>query len=250
LAKWLKLIIPALFIIAVVLYFTVFTGTVRINSTRPPGATVIIDGVVEGITPLKKRIRTGTRQITVSKKGFEKWQEDVKVVGMSPLTFSVKLRFLLRSDPTGAEVSIDGENIGVTEMAVELKPGTHLFEFRMDGYRDAKFKATIPESAGQPIPLVTLTPGEESSPEEERWPVGEPPSLAFGNVQVTSTPDAQVYLDGQWQGETPLTIKDVLVGSYVITFSREGYRDLRRTVYVNKDETSKIAGKLNPESEE
>ena len=249
-SKWLKLIIPVLIIIAIALYFTVFTGTVRISSSRPPGATVMIDGTVVGTTPLKRRIRTGVHQITVSKKGFEEWQEEMKVVGMSPLTFSVKLRFLLRSEPVGAEVSIDNKPVGVTELAVDLKPGTHLFVFRMDGYQDAKFRATIPEGAGQPIPLVTLAPGEASSPEEERWPVGELPSLGFGNVQVTSTPDAQVYLDGQWQGETPLTIKDVLVGSYVISLSREGYRDLRRTVYVNKDEISKIAGKLNPESEE
>ena len=249
-SKWLKLIIPVLIIVAIVLYFTVFTSTVRINSTRPPGATVAIDGVVAGTTPLIRRIRTGIHQVTVSKNGFEKWQEEVQVVGMSPLTFSVNLRFLLRSEPVGAEVFIDNKPVGVTELPIDLKPGTHLFEFKMDGYREAKFRATIPEGAGQPIPIVTLVLGEESPPPEEKWPVGEPPTLEYGSIQVNSTPDAQVYLDGQWQGETPLTIKQVFVGSYVITFSREGYRDLRRTVYVNKDEISKIAGKLNPESQE
>ena len=248
--KWLKLVIPALIIIAIALYFTVFTGTVRINSMRPPKATVMIDGVVVGTTPLSHRTWVGNHQITVSSGGFETWQEDQKVAGMSPLTLSVRLRFLLRSNPTGAEVSIDGEAVGVTELAVDLNPGTHLFEFKMDGYRDAKFRATIPESAGQPIPLVTLTPGEDSQPEGKSWPVEEPKERGFGDIQVTSTPDAQVSLDGQWQGETPLTIRDVLEGSYVITLSREGYRDLRRTVYVNKDETSKIAGKLKPETEE
>lgn len=248
--KWLVLIISALVIITLALYFTVLTSTVRITSSRPPRATVMIDGVVVGTTPLKHRIRVGTYKITVFHDGFETWQEEQKVAGMSPLTFSVKLRFLLRSNPTGAEVSINGDPVGMTEVAVDLKQGTHLLEFRMDGYRDAKFRATIPEAAGQPIPVVTLTPGEASPSTEERWTAQKQPALGYGTIQVTSTPDAQVSLDGQWQGETPLTIRKVYAGSYVITLSREGYRDLRRTVYVNKDETSKIAGKLKPESEE
>ena len=67
---------------------------------------------------------------------------------------------------------------------------------------------------------------------------------------MTSAPDAQVYLDGYWKGETPLTIERVHVGDYVITLSREGYRDLRKTVYVKKNETTRFAGELKPESVE
>jgi len=246
-SRLLKLIIPTLIVLAGVLYFFVFTGVIKIDSVRPPGATVHINGTVVGTTPLKQRIRAGDHQIVVSKDGFETWRNKAKVSGTSASVITVKLRFLLRSEPEGAEVIMDGKLLGTTELAIDLKPGLHNFEFRKDGYKTARFNATVPEQAGEPLPFVKLQLPEAPTP-KERWPTVEPQEAGFGEIQVTSTPDAQVYLDGGWAGETPLTIRKVHVGSYVITLSREGYRDMRQTVYVKKDETSKIAGKLNPES--
>jgi hypothetical protein len=248
-SRLLKLIIPGLIIIAGVLYFFVFTGVVKVDSSRPPGATVQIDGVVVGTTPLKQRVRAGVHQIRVSKGGFETWQGEEKVSGISVSAILVSLRFLLRSDPAGAEVVMDGKHIGETELAVDLKPGMYTFEFKKEGYRDAKFKAEIPAGASEPLPFVTLV-AAEAPPPEDRWPGEEASPPEYGVIQVTSRPDAQVYLDGEWQGETPLTIPKVPVGSYVITLSREGYRELRRTVYVKKDETARFAGELKPEAPE
>ena len=245
-SKLLGLVIPALIVVAGVLYFFVFTSVVKVDSSRPPGATVQIDGVIVGTTPLKHRVRTGVRQITLYKAGFETWRKEVKV-SRGPLSaISVGLRFLLQSEPAGAEVIVDGENVGETDLAIDLEPGMHAFEFRKEGYQTAKFKAGIPPDVSTSIPVVTLRPVEASRP-EKLWPSEEPSSPEFGNIQVASTPDAQVYLDGEWQGETPLTIKKVLAGSYVVTLSKEGYRDLRRTVYVEKDQTTRFAGELKPE---
>ncbi len=245
-----KIVVLAVLILvfaAILAYFFVFTGVVNVVSTRPSRATVEIDGIVVGSTPWKQRIRAGTHKITVSKEGFETWQSEEKVSGRSPAVISVKLRFLLRSEPTGAQVIMDGESIGVTDLAANLDPGMHTFEYRKSGYQTAKFKANIPPDANEPIPVVSLKPAK-ASPPEETWTEEGVPASGYGTVQVVSTPDAQVYLDGEWQGETPLTIKNVPVGSYVITLSKEGYRDLRKTVYVKKDETARIAGELKPES--
>jgi hypothetical protein len=244
----LKITIPILAFAAIILYFFVFTGVIVINSQRPTEVTIEIDGVVIGSTPLKQRIRAGTHQIRAYKEGFETWRGQVKVGGYSPTVISVKMRFLIRSEPSGAEVIMDGEYIGETEMAIDLKPGIHAFEFRMDGYQSAKFRASIPENVNEPLPVATLSPAGEP-PSEEVWQIEEPSPPEYGSIQVTSTPDAQVYIDGVWQGETPLTIEEVLVGSYVLMLSREGYRDLRRTVYVNKDETTRFAGELKPLSQ-
>jgi hypothetical protein len=247
-----KIVILAVLILvlaAILLYFFVFTGVVNVVSTRPPKATVEMDGIVMGSTPWKQRIRVGLRQITVYKEGFETWQSEENVGGRSPSMISVRLRFLLRSEPTGAQVIVDGENIGVTDLAVDLDPGMHTFEYRKSRYQTAKFKANIPPDANEPIPIVSLKPAE-APPPEETWTEEGVAASGYGAVQVASTPDAQVYLDGDWQGETPLTIKNVPVGSYVITLSKEGYRDLRKTVYVKKDETARIAGELKPESSE
>lgn len=247
----LKILLMTIFIIilaAVLLYFFVFTGVIRVISLRPPNATVQIDGVTVGNTPLKQRVRTGAHQIAVSKEGFETWQVEEEVRAFSTSAISMELRFLLRSDPAGAKIFMNGEHIGVTELAVDLKPGMHTFEFRKAGYQTAKFRANIPRNATESVPFVTLRSARATPSEEEVWPDEKPVSPEYGVIQVSSTPDAQVYLDGEFQGETPLTIRDVSVGDYVITLSKEGYRDLRKTVYVKKDETTKFAGELKPES--
>lgn len=243
----LKLMIPVLIVIAGALYFFVFTGVIWIGPTQPPGATVEIDGVVVGAAPLKQRVRSGVHQFRVYKEGFETLQGEVEVSGIPGAPIPVKLRFLLRSVPTGAEVIMDGNPVGVTDLAIDLKPGVpHTFEFRKDGYQSAEFRANIPVDVSEPIPIVTLRPAG-APPPEEIWSGEEPPPPEYGAIQVTSMPDAQVYLDGEFQGETPLTIRKVLVGGYVITLSREGYRDMRKTVYVKKDETARVAGELKPE---
>jgi hypothetical protein len=245
-----KLLIIVLLLIAVagVLYFFVFTAVIKIDSSSPYGAAVELDGIVLGATPVRQRVRAGTHQVRVFKEGFETWEGEVKVSG-STKSISVGLNFLLRSKPTGAAVIMDGEHLGDTDLAVDLKPGLHTFEFSKDGYRTERFNATIPQDASDPLPVVTLTVAEEEEapPTPEEWLSKEVPE-EHGTIQVISTPDAQVYLDGFWKGETPLTIVDVRVGSYVITLSREGYRDLRKTVYVKKNETTRFAGELKPES--
>ena len=248
-SRLLKLLILVLIIVSGVLYFFVFTGVLKVDSTRPYDATVEIDGVVVGPAPVKQRVRKGTHGVKVYKEGFEAWEGEEKVSGLAS-SVSVELRFLLRSEPDGAAVIMDGENIGETNMPFDLKPGAHTFEFKKDGYQVQRFNAVVPPDTNDPLPVVTLAVAKETSPAAtpEAWTSKTPPSEVYGTIQVTSTPDAQVSLDGYWKGETPLTIVDVRVGSYVITLSREGYRDLRKTVYVKKDETTRFAGELKPES--
>jgi eukaryotic-like serine/threonine-protein kinase len=249
-SKLLTLIVLVLIVVAGMLYFFVFTGIMKVDSVRPVDATVEIDGIVVGMTPVKKRVRTGVHQIKVFKGGFETWEGEVDVSSSAALV-SVKLRFLLRSNPTDAEVIMDGESVGKTELAVDLTPGLHSFEFRKEGYKSERFNATVPSNSSEPLPIVILAEAEvvKTSTMAE-WATREPPSEGNGIVQVTSTPDAQVYLDGYWKGETPLTIEQIPVGSYVITLSRDGYKDLRRTVYIKKNETTRFAGELKPKSVE
>jgi len=248
-SKVLIIIISLGLIIGLGLYYLVFTGVIKVDSVIPPGATVQIDGSVVGTAPVKHRIRTGIHQISISKDGFETWNGEGKISGMEPLAISIKLRFLLRSTPSGARIIMDGKYLGETDFATHLEPGYHVFEYKKAGYQNAKFKALIPEVPGEPIPVANLNQAEVPQ-REESWTAEAPTEEGFGSIQVSSKPDAQVYLDGEFQGETPMTIKKVSVGGYVITLSREGYRDLRQTVYVKKNETTKVAGELKAESKD
>jgi len=246
--KYVILAIVLLMIIAGLLYYYVFTGVITIDSQRPLDAVVRIDGNEVGETPLKIRLRKGIHEVKVYKEGFEPWEGQATIKVGSPETFSVKLRFMVKSEPPGATVKINDEEIGVTDMPIDLAAGVYTFEFKKEGYGRVKFMAEVPNNVSAPLPVAPLVALKDIRKEQqEAMAEAERPSVSgYGSIQVNSTPDAQVFLDGELQGETPLTMAKVRAGSYVLKLSREGYKDLRQTVYVNKGETTKIAAELKP----
>ncbi|MGB9597398.1 MAG: PEGA domain-containing protein, partial [Candidatus Poribacteria bacterium] len=236
----MKYVIISAFVIMgiiAVLYFYVFTGIITISSLRPLDAIIKIDGEEVGTTPLKLRVKTGSHTVMAYKDGFEKWEGIIDVKSFKPQTLSVKLRFLLRSEPSGADVKINGKDYGVTDLPLDLPPGVYTFEFTKKGYNRTKFMAEIPRDVSMPLPVAPMIPvGSKTYQEDVTSSTETSTTLAsqkgFGSIQITSKPDAQVYLDGDFMGETPITLTKIPVGSYVLKLSREGYRDLRQTVYV------------------
>jgi hypothetical protein len=71
------------------------------------------------------------------------------------------LRVELRSTPSGAKVSVDGSQVGETDLEFELEDDgkSHEFELTKDGYKPLKFKRTIrqPGLLGHPT-LQKLPP--------------------------------------------------------------------------------------------
>jgi PEGA domain len=53
----------------------------------------------------------------------------------------------LSSDPTGAEITIDGSYVGNTPSLIKLKPGTHLIRMTLPGY--APWERSIETAAGE-----------------------------------------------------------------------------------------------------
>jgi uncharacterized protein (TIGR02145 family) len=73
---------------------------------------------------------------------------------------------------------------------------------------------------------------------------GEDETLNFtlqgktGNADIVTTPmDAQVYLDGEKQGTSPLTLNDLLIGSYNIRLEKEGYGIIKKSLIIQENET-------------
>lgn len=246
--KYVILAICLLIIIATLLYYYVFTGIIMINSQRPLDAVIKIDGNEVGETPLKLRIRSGIHDVVAYKEGFESWQGQATIGGKSPTTLSVKLRFMIKSEPPGAIVKINGEEVGETDMPIDLAAGVYTFEFKKVGYGKVKFIAEVPHNVSAPLPVAPLVPLKDIRKEQqEAMSEAEKTTISgYGSIQINSTPSAEIFLDGELQGETPLTLPKVRVGSYVLKLSKEGYKDSRQTVYVNKGETTKVAIELKP----
>ena len=111
-------------------------GNAFIDS-RPPGATVFIDGIAQGTTPVKVvlpagghtlelKLEAASRSIPVNVEAGTTVSHYIELA-TSPATPAVSTgRLDVASDPSGAQVSVDGATKGRTPLSLaEMPPGEH-----------------------------------------------------------------------------------------------------------------------------
>ncbi len=183
-------------------------GVVSLN-TSPPGATVLVDGAEAGITPAALEIMSGEHDIEVRLAGYNAWRSKVLVEPNQPqqlpdLTLAqADGRLEIASNPSEASVSVDGEFRGRTPLSLRLSPGrTHRLTLTKPGYETATSELSVAADSGRRL-QIEMTP-------------------QYGDVEVASTPPADVWVDGQPRGSTPLTLALTAV-NHAIEVRKEGY---------------------------
>ena len=186
-------------------------------ATQPPGATVLVDGVEVGVTPVEAEVTAGERQIEARLSGYNAWTNKVIVSAATPLHLpDVKLaladgRVDIVSNPPEANVSIDGEYRGRAPLTVKLTPGkTHELTLTKPGYETATRSLSIAADSGRKLAIDLVA--------------------QYGEVQVESTPvGADVWVDGERRAATPVTLS--LTGvSHDIEIRRTGFANATQRV--------------------
>jgi formylglycine-generating enzyme required for sulfatase activity len=71
------------------------------------------------------------------------------------------------------------------------------------------------------------------------------PSQTTGSISVSCSPSgAGIYLDGSYQGTTPMTIKSVSAGFHTITLKLTEYQDFSQDIRVDADEIAYVSPSL------
>ena len=89
-------------------------------TSEPAGAQVFVDGEDRGVTPLTTQIMAGNHPVELQMEGFKPWTTDVQVKANEPLSLGpIRLglpdgRLAVRSEPSGASVSVGGVYRGQT----------------------------------------------------------------------------------------------------------------------------------------
>jgi uncharacterized protein (TIGR02145 family) len=66
-----------------------------------------------------------------------------------------------------------------------------------------------------------------------------------GNADIITTPvKAEVYVDGEKQGTTPLTLNDLLTGEYNLKIKKEGYGTVAETLVIQEEEAVTVEEQL------
>jgi len=148
--------------------------------------------------------------------------------GSSPPS-AAEATLAIDSDPRGANVYVDGRLQGTTPLRATAQPGRRTVRIELEGHR--LFETTLRLSAGE---------SRRVSADLERVPT-------TGSVRFESNPDgADVFVDGRFEGATPIEAREFQPGTYEVTFERSGYTPERRTVTVRRGESQTVSVRLSP----
>lgn len=186
-------------------------GLLSITST-PPGAAVAVDGNAVGKTPLTDiPLPEGEHRVVLEDARHLPLTQTLQVTGrgerqqltleMLPAWANVKVD----SVPPGASILVDGEDVGKTPASVEVMQGERQLMLQLPSFANWQKPLRITAGQDQDLGQIALQP-------------------APGLLELGSVPSgANVTLDGDFQGQTPLTVEITPGRTHSLAVSKPGY---------------------------
>jgi hypothetical protein len=194
-------------------------------TTTPPGAHLFVDGVERGVTPVTVALKPGPHALELRGGGAPRLLPITITAGAQmsqyielPTAASTSGQLLVRTEPAGARVSVDGVSRGTTPVTVsDLAAGDHTVALESDL---GSVKQTVTIEAGNTASLVVPLGAAEGAP-------------VSGWVAVTAPADVQLFENSRLLGTNQSDRLMVGAGRHEIEIVNEalGYR-ATRTVQV------------------
>jgi formylglycine-generating enzyme required for sulfatase activity len=192
-------------------------GHVRITLTPAVKAAVLVDNQALGQAPgVVHDIPAGPRQLEIRAPRYRPYitQLDIEGKGIEQSLTAVLepawADYEVDSQPSGAELSIDGTRSGTTPHSGELIEGRRVVKLTRNGYKP--WVQTLKVVAGTPVKLGTVVLTE-----------------ADGQLHLDSTPPgASVTLDDNFVGHTPLELAVAPGKAHRLHLLAEGYLPAER----------------------
>ncbi len=205
-------------------------------ASRPEGATLWVDGNLAGETPLRDvELAPGDHTLRLEHKRYQPIEKTVTVTGAGQRqSLQVELQpswalVSVQSEPAGASLFVDGEELGVTPLTLEMTAG--------------KRRVVLEKKAFAPLEIdLEVEAGQDMSPPAYRL------EAAAATVVVASDPSgATVTADGTFRGQTPLTLNLKAGVEHQIRLSAAGYLPQSRKLTPAAEQRREIKFRLEPE---
>ncbi|MFH0967577.1 MAG: PEGA domain-containing protein, partial [Methanobacteriota archaeon] len=226
------------------------TGTLFVDS-YPQGADVRVDNLWQGQTPQRiGNLASGSHTVKLLLSGYQTITQQVMITTgqetqITPImtvntpqvtTGSVSVA----SNPSGASVFLNADYQGLTPSSgyldlPDLTPGVYTIQLKEPQSED--YSASITVIAGQTTPV---------NAELKAPPI---PSAINGTLSVSSSPaGAQVFLENQLVGITPVSISTVVPGQYGLLLKMNGYNDYANRVQIDAGRSTTASINLTPQA--
>ena len=224
-------------------------GRLNVGST-PPGATVLLDGQPHGITPTEIRDVAAGEHELVLELGANRVRQGVKIVAGTTATISLPLKggppaptsaaapaaaaqsaqlpsalgIVALDVPFEMQVAEGSTNLGTTASQLSLTSGPHDLRLSSDALA---FSTTVHVNVGEGKVTKVSVP------------------LPKGSIDINATPWAEVWIDGDKMGETPLGNLQVTIGTHQVTFRHPKLGEQRHSVTITTTTPARLSVDLN-----
>ncbi|HHJ11512.1 MAG TPA: PEGA domain-containing protein, partial [Bacteroidetes bacterium] len=206
-------------------------GSIKVNSVPEEGMFIYLDGnntnkktpatleeVMSGEHTLQ--LRSPWYQPVTKKVNVEDEQTTVVSINLAPAFANIKI-----TTTPAAKIIIDGQEKGLGEWSGRLMEGVYTVRAEKEKYYDREQQLEV--VSGQDKTLHFALKGKT------------------GNADIVTTPmEADVYLDGERKGTSPLTLNNLLIGEHKLRLEKEGYAHISKTILIEENATVTVNEKL------
>ena len=176
-----------------------------------------------------KKLSSGQHRVRVVHPKYKPFDQTVTIGDGETNTLKVDLNVnystVTLAVDADAEIWVNGEKKGVRSWTGDLEAGSYTFECRMANHKPSLKQATITENmTGETIALEVPTP-------------------LMGMLVVSTTPIANLFIDGKAAGETPMQTS-LNVGKHTLRMEKKGYKPMTETVTIEEDKTVEVEKQL------
>ena len=197
-------------------------------AVEPTNAVVTINGTLYTLQDggMQIVLESGTYNYTVSASGYHSQNGSFTVAGSKVekiITLTADVATVTITAPDNAEIWVNNIQKGSGRWSGTLSAGTYIIEARKAGYRSTSITRQISsKEQNQSYTLPALTP-------------------IYGSLLVSGTPImAEVVLDGNAVGRTPLELNTILEGNHTLVVSKSGYSTQSQTVNIVEGKTTTV----------
>jgi len=210
--RWLHLVLAAATVVVAIASWFVLTARSVLIQVEPLTATVEIEGGLNFQLGPRYLIRSGSYRLTLQNEGYHDSNTQLVVGAEQNQIHDFTMRKLpgrvsvLSAGLEGARVRIDGVDIGETPLTdVDVEPGTHTLSITLDRYLEHN----------ESIEIEGRRERQSFSAElQAAWAV-----IEF----ATSPPGAEILVDGELLGQTPMAA-EIIQGQRDVILKLSGHK--------------------------